>query len=107
MAIAVDAAGEARRGDVTELTGLLDLAARPVGMRVILRRERPHPGSLSRGGGRLQSAGGMVGEQQDRLGFCTHAPNPKVSAPAEGEEGALVRLQTGELRRRPVSSVEC
>jgi Transposase DDE domain group 1 len=29
----------------TELTGLLDLAGWPAGMRVIVRKERPHPGA--------------------------------------------------------------
>jgi hypothetical protein len=46
---AVDADGEPREGaDVAELTGLLpDPAAAgwPAGMRVIVRRERPHPGA--------------------------------------------------------------
>lgn len=32
-------------GDVAELTGLLDLDRWPAGMRVIVRRERPHPGA--------------------------------------------------------------
>ena len=32
-------------GDVAELTGLLDLSGWPAGMRVIVRRERPHPGA--------------------------------------------------------------
>jgi Transposase DDE domain group 1 len=32
-------------GDVAELTGLLDLRTWPEGMRVIVRRERPHPGA--------------------------------------------------------------
>jgi hypothetical protein len=35
-----------RKGaDVAELTGLLGLAGWPAGMRVIVRRERPHPGA--------------------------------------------------------------
>lgn len=34
--------------DVAELTGLLDLAEWPKGMRVIVRRERPHPGAQLR-----------------------------------------------------------
>jgi len=46
---AVDAGGDHREGaEVAELTGLLpDLAAAgwPAGMRVIVRRERPHPGA--------------------------------------------------------------
>jgi len=43
---ALDADGGVREGgDVAELTGLLDLAKWPKGMRVIVRRERPHPGA--------------------------------------------------------------
>lgn len=43
---AIDADGEVREGgDVAELTGLLDLSGWPDGMRVIVRRERPHPGA--------------------------------------------------------------
>src|SRR5699024_8170181 len=34
--------------DVAELTGLLDLTGWPAGMRVIVRRERPHPGAQLR-----------------------------------------------------------
>jgi Transposase DDE domain group 1 len=43
---ALDADGGIREGgDVAELTGLLDLSTWPPGMRVIVRRERPHPGA--------------------------------------------------------------
>jgi hypothetical protein len=43
---ALDADGGVRAGgDVAELTGLLDLSGWPAGMRVIVRRERPHPGA--------------------------------------------------------------
>jgi hypothetical protein len=43
---AVAADGEIREGaDVAEATGLLDLRRWPTGMRVIVRRERPHPGA--------------------------------------------------------------
>lgn len=43
---ALDADGGLREGgDVVELTGLLDLSTWPEGMRVIARRERPHPGA--------------------------------------------------------------
>jgi hypothetical protein len=46
---AYDAGGQARPGAwVAELTGLLDLAGWPPGMRVIVRRERPHPGAQLR-----------------------------------------------------------
>ena len=43
---ALDADGGVRAGgDVAELSGLLDLSRWPAGMRVIVRRERPHPGA--------------------------------------------------------------
>jgi hypothetical protein len=43
---ALDADGGVRDGaQVAELTGLLDLSGWPPGMRVIVRRERPHPGA--------------------------------------------------------------
>jgi len=43
---AVDPEGGCRDGaDVTEITGMLTLRGWPTGMRVILRRERPHPGA--------------------------------------------------------------
>jgi hypothetical protein len=43
---ALDADGEVRDGaQVAELTGLLDLTKWPVGLRVIVRREKPHPGA--------------------------------------------------------------
>ena len=43
---ATDADGGVREGgDVAELTGLLDLTGWPAGIRIIMRRERPHPGA--------------------------------------------------------------
>jgi hypothetical protein len=46
---AYDADGEPRPGAwVLEVTGLLDLSRWPAGMRVIIRRERPHPGAQPR-----------------------------------------------------------
>jgi hypothetical protein len=43
---AIETDGELRDGaDVAELTGLLDLSAWPDGIRIIVRRERPHPGA--------------------------------------------------------------
>jgi hypothetical protein len=46
---AYDADGQVRPGAwVAELTGLLDLGGWPAGMRVIVRRERPHPGAQLR-----------------------------------------------------------
>jgi hypothetical protein len=47
--IAYDANGEPRPGAaVLEVTGLLELSGWPAGMRVIVRRERPHPGAQLR-----------------------------------------------------------
>jgi hypothetical protein len=46
---AYDSDGQVRDGAwVTELTGLLDLSTWPKGMRVIVRKERPHPGAQLR-----------------------------------------------------------
>ena len=46
---AYDADGQVRPGAwVAELTGLLDLSSWPAGMRVIVRKERPHPGAKLR-----------------------------------------------------------
>jgi hypothetical protein len=46
---ALDADGEARDGAwVAELTGHVDLSAWPAGSRLIVRRERPHPGAQLR-----------------------------------------------------------
>ena len=43
---AIDADGDVREGgDVAEITDLLDLSGWPDGMRLIVRRERPHPGA--------------------------------------------------------------
>ncbi len=46
---AYDARGQVRPGAwVAEITGLLDLSSWPAGMRVIVRKERPHPGAQLR-----------------------------------------------------------
>jgi hypothetical protein len=43
---ATNADGDVREGgDVVEITNLLDLTGWPAGMRLIVRRERPHPGA--------------------------------------------------------------
>ncbi len=53
---ALDAEGENREGAwVVEITGLLNLNSWPQGMRVIVRKERPHPGAQLR----LTDADGM------------------------------------------------
>ncbi len=47
--VAYDAGGGVRDGAwVAELTGMLDLSSWPRGMRVIVRKERPHPGAQLR-----------------------------------------------------------
>ena len=46
---ACDADGQVRDGAwVAEITGMLDLSSWPAGMRVIVRKERPHPGAQLR-----------------------------------------------------------
>jgi hypothetical protein len=46
---AYDGEGQVRPGAwVAEITGMLDLSAWPAGMRVIVRKERPHPGAQLR-----------------------------------------------------------
>jgi hypothetical protein len=46
---AYDAGGQVRPGAwVAEITGMLDLSSWPPGMRVIVRKERPHPGAQLR-----------------------------------------------------------
>ncbi|GAB3970010.1 IS1380 family transposase [Actinoallomurus acanthiterrae] len=47
--VAYDADGQGRAGAwVAELTGMLDLTGWPKGMRLIVRKERPHPGAQLR-----------------------------------------------------------
>jgi Transposase DDE domain group 1 len=47
--VAYDADGQVRHGAwVAELTGMLDLTGWPKGMRLIVRKERPHPGAQLR-----------------------------------------------------------
>ena len=46
---ACDSDGQVRDGAwVADITGLLDLDSWPAGMRVIVRKERPHPGAQLR-----------------------------------------------------------
>ena len=73
---ASDADGEVRDGgDVAELTGLLALTGWPEAMRVIVRRERPHPGAQlslfeERDGWRYQAvATNTVHESGQQLAF--------------------------------------
>ena len=54
------------RAWVAEATGLVDLTAWPAGTRLILRRERPHPGAQLRitdvNGHRIAGRGNVVGD---------------------------------------------
>lgn len=73
---ALDADGEVRPGAwVAELTGLLDLTSWPNGMRVIVRKEHPHPGAQLR----LTDADG------NRLtAFATNTTNGQLGQRAAG-----------------------
>lgn len=86
---AVDGDGEVRDGAwVTELTGLLPKLTEqgwPPGMRVIVRRERPHPGAQS---------GLFDVDGYRHHAFITNTPTSFKAA------GGNVRLATLELRHR-------
>lgn len=81
---AYDADGEVRDGAwVAELTGLLDLSGWPTGMRVIVRKERPHPGAQLR----------LTDVDGHRLtAFATNAPSG-------GPGGQLADLELRHRRR--------
>jgi Transposase DDE domain group 1 len=79
---AYDANGEARDGAwVAELTCMLDLTGWPQGMRVIVRRERPHPGAQLR----ITDA--------DRMRVTAFATNTR--------RGQLAALELRHRRRAP------
>ena len=89
---AYNADGDPREGaDVAEITGMLDLSGWPEGMRVIMRREKPHPGA------RLQNAHPrMAVGQVDEL--------PDVHPDPLADEGQLigkgdVEITKGVLRQ--------
>jgi len=70
---AYDADEQVREGAmVAELTGLLDLTGWPPGMRVIVRKERPHPGAQLR----ITDVNGWR-----VTAFATNTPGPAVSCP--------------------------
>ncbi len=81
-ALAYDCDGDIRPGAwIAELTGLLDLTSWPAGMRVIVRKERPHPGAQLR----ITDADGMR-----VTAFATNTP----TGPGKGQLADL------ELRHR-------
>ena len=81
---ASDADGGVREGgDVAELTGLLDLASWPEGMRIIVRRERPHPGAQlslfeERDGWRYQAIATNTGSGQLAFLEARHRAHARV-----------------------------
>lgn len=100
---ASDADGQVRTGgDVADLTGLIDpsvMATWPAGMRIIVRRERPHPGAQL-----------SLFEQADGWRYQAFATNTKVGQLAflEARHRAHARVEDrirhakdGGLRRFP------
>jgi hypothetical protein len=86
-------------GNVAELTGLLDLTRWPAGMRVIVRRERPHPGAQlslfeERDGWRYQAF--ATNTERGQLGFL----EARHRAHARVEDRIRHAKDTG-LRRFP------
>jgi hypothetical protein len=79
---AYDADEQVRRGAwVAELTGLLDLSSWPKGMRVIVRKERPHPGAQLRftdiGGHRFTAfAAGLISKAHQGRSSALHSRLP-------------------------------
>ena len=93
---AYDGHDEIRDGAwVAEITGLLDLTRWPAGMRVIVRKERPHPGAQLRitdvDGMRItafatNTTTGGPGTQLPDLELAPTAPGP-VRGPDPGLQG--------------------
>jgi len=81
---ATDADGEPRDGgDVAEVTDLLNLSSWPAGMRVIIRRERPHPGAQlslfeERDGWRYQAVATNTGTGQLSFLEARHRAHARV-----------------------------
>ena len=73
---AYDGGGQARDGAwVADITGLLDLAGWPAGMRIIIRKERPHPGAQLR----FTDLGGHR--------FTAFAPTPSAASSPASSSG--------------------
>jgi hypothetical protein len=95
---ALDADGEPRtNGQVAELTDRLDLSTWPTGSRVIVRRERPHPGARlsfsDHDGHRFQAT-------------LTDQPDP-TSPPSNGAIAPARASRTASAPPRTVASPTC
>jgi len=87
---ALDADGDPReKADVVELTGVMDLTKWPAGMRVIVRREKPHPGAQL-----------TLFETGDGWRYQAFATNTPTTDPHGGQLGFL------EARHRAHARVE-
>jgi hypothetical protein len=97
---AVDAAGGWRDGaEVVDITGLLDLTGWPAQMRIIVRRERPHPGAQldafeDRDGYRYQAMATNTGVGQLAFLEARHRAHARV-------EDRIRQLQDGGGGRLP------
>jgi hypothetical protein len=95
---AVTSDGEIRDGaEVAEVTGLLDLRRWPAGMRVIVRRERPHPGAQlslleETDGWRYQAIATNTGPTP---GSRTGSRPPKTPAWAGSHRGSTPSIRPG------------
>ena len=79
---AYDGDGQIRDGAfVAEATGLLNLASWPAGMRVILRKERPHPGAQLRITDHDGNSGHRLRHQHDQR----PARRPRTAPPQTGK----------------------
>jgi len=95
---AIDPVGALRDGaDLADVTGVLDLARWPAGMRVLVRRERPHPGAQldafeERDGYRYQAiATNTAVGQLAMLGTGRTPGSPAGSGPAKTPGSAVSR----------------
>ena len=84
---AYDGDGQARDGAWTaDVTGLMDLSSWPAGMRVIARKERPHPGAQLR----FTDIDGLTAEQQAAEELVRRAREQGLSL--TGPDGLLKQL---------------
>jgi hypothetical protein len=77
-----------RRWTPTALTGLLDLGGWPAGMRVIVRRERPHPGAQL-----------SLFEEHDGWRYTAFVTNTQVGAPQWLEAGRHAHARVEDRSR--------